>query len=167
MRVLRAALFCTVCAITAPALAGDEVLYGPEPNWVEPADIEEAIQAGGASELLWDWQYRLEDGVVHAYTDRAVRIDNPQSQMEQNQLSLSWLPDKGDLTVHRLEIHRGGEVVDLLGAGTKFEVLRREMGLEERLLDGELTATLSVPGLRVGDVLRIAHSGVDRRPGAG
>jgi hypothetical protein len=34
--------------------------------------------------------------------------------MSENQISLSWLPDKGDLTIHRLEIRRGGEVIDLL-----------------------------------------------------
>lgn len=158
MRSLRATLFCTACVIAAPALAGEEVLYAPAPEWVDQAALGEVIASSRASDLLWDWQYRLEDGVVHAYTDRAVRIDNPQMQMEQNQLTLSWLPDKGDLIVHRLEIHRAGEVIDLLGSGAKFDVLRREMGLEQRLLDGKLTATLSVPGLRVGDVLRIAHS---------
>src|SRR5690606_22231211 len=50
------------------------------------------------------------------------------------------------------------ETIDLLGGDAKFDVIRREQGLEARLLDGELTATLAIPGLRVGDVLRTAYS---------
>src|SRR5690606_37367299 len=101
---------------------------------------------------------RLEDGVVYSYSDSAIRIDNSQSLMAQNTVSIGWLPDKGDLTVHRLEIYRNGETIDLLGEGAEFDVIRREQGLEARLLDGELTATLAIPGLRVGDVLRTAYT---------
>src|SRR5690606_42156041 len=67
--------------------------------------------------------------------------------------------DKDDLTVHQVEIYRDGEVIDLLASGSEFDVIRREQGLEARLLDGELTATLAIPGLRGGDVLRTAYSG--------
>src|SRR5690606_41417556 len=88
----------------------------------------------------------------------AVRVANAQTLVEHNTLSIGWLPDKGDLTVHRLEIYRDGEVIDLLASGAEFDVIRREQGLEARLLDGELTATLAIPGLRVGDVLRTAYS---------
>ena len=162
MRLMRGAISAsTLFASTflaSPAFAGDEVLYASAPSWVSQSELPNATDGEGPSDLLWDWQYRLEGGVVYAFTDQATRIDNPERQMEMNQLTLSWLPDKGDLTVHRLEIHRAGEVRDLIAEGVTFEVIRREMGLEQRLIDGELTATLSVPGLRVGDVLRIAHS---------
>ena len=145
--------------LSTAAHAGEDPLYAQTPAWVDEAEISELLADKSApAELLRDWQYRLEDGVVHAYTDFAVRIDNPQALMNQNTQSLTWLPDKGDITVHRLEIHREGEVIDLVADGVTFDVLRREQGLEYRLLDGQLTATVSVPGLREGDVLRIAHS---------
>ncbi len=157
MRVLIGA-FLAGTFLATPALAADEVLYADIPAWVDQADVAAVSRAGGPAERLRDWQYRIEDSVVHAYVDRAVRIDNPQALMEENQLSLAWAPDKGDLTVHRLEIRRGGQVIDLLAQGVTFEVIRREQGLEQRLIDGELTATLSVPGLREGEVLRTAFS---------
>lgn len=157
IRHLIAAFLAGTC-LASPALAGDEVLYGDIPAWVEQADIADVTRQGGPAERLRDWQYRIEHSVVYAYADRAVRIDNPQALMQENQISLAWLPDKGDLTVHRLEIRRAGEVIDLLAQGVTFEVIRREQGLEDRLIDGELTATLSVPGLREGDVLRTAFS---------
>lgn len=144
--------------IAGAAHAGEDILYADAPAWVDKADVAALAQIDGPAVLLYEWQYRIEDGVVYAYTDRAVRIDNPQSLMQENTLSLAWLPDKGDLTIHKLEIIRGGEVIDLHANGATFDVLRREQGLEQRLLDGELTATLSVPGLREGDVLRTAYT---------
>ncbi len=144
--------------IAGAAQAGEDIIYQATPEWVAQADVVALAQDDGPAQLLFEWQYRIEDGVVYAYTDRAIRIDNPQSLMEENTLSFTWLPDKGDLTVHRLEIIRDGEVIDLKTQGAEFDVIRREQGLEQRLLDGQLTATLSVPGLREGDVLRTAYT---------
>jgi tetratricopeptide (TPR) repeat protein len=142
----------------APVLAGEEVLRGAAPAWVDEAELDLAGARRAPSELLADWQHRIEDGVVHSYADRAIRIDNPQTLMDENILSLSWLPDKGDLTMHRLEIHRDGQVIDLLEDAPDFEIIRRELGLEARLIDGELTATLPIPGLKVGDILRTSYT---------
>ncbi len=158
MKLVRLALFCTAAVIARPAVAGDEVLYAPVPAWVEETELAAPASGTGPASLLRDWQYRLEDGVVTSYTDGAFRLDNPQALMQQGTVSLDWLPDKGDLTIHRLEIMRGGEVIDLVAQGVTFEVIRREQGLEQRLLDGQLTATLAVPGLRERDVLRLAYS---------
>lgn len=158
MKPLRAALLATAALLASPALAGEQVLYAPAPDWVEQASLEPGELAQGPAALLRDWQYRLEDGVVTAFSDTALRMDNPQALMQLGTLSLGWLPDKGDITVHRLEILRGSEVIDLVAQGVRFEVLRREQGLEQRLLDGQLTATLAAPGLREGDVLRLAYS---------
>ena len=142
----------------AGAMAGDKVLTGAAPDWIAPASLDTADARGGPAELLADFQHRLEDGVVRSYYDSAMRIDNSQTLMDQNTVSIDWLPDKGDLTVHRLEIYRDGATIDLLAEGAEFDVIRREQGLEARLLDGALTATLSIPGLQVGDVLRTTYS---------
>ena len=134
------------------------MLYEPVPDWVIPAELDKELIEDGPSQVLLDWQHRLEEGLVREYSDSAVRIDNPQELMEEGTLTLNWMPDKGDLFVHRVEILRGGETRDLISDGAEFEVLRREQGLERRLLDGRLTATLAVPGLKVGDVLRVTSS---------
>lgn len=158
---LRFPLFCgTALAIFCanPALAGEEVLYGDTPSWIDQASLDTSAIDEGPSQLIADWQHWLEDGVVTTYADNAMRIDNPQALMEQGTISLDWLPDKGDLTIHRVEILRGDERIDLIGSGAEFDILRREQGLEQRLLDGQLTATMAVPGLQVGDVLRVTHS---------
>lgn len=157
---LSSVLLCGSMLTLVPnaALAGEKVLEGAPPPWVAIADLASIDSKSAPAELLADFQHRIEDGVVHSYFDRAVRIDNAQTLVQHNTLDIRWLPDKGDLTVHRLEILRGGDVIDLLAEGAEFDVIRREQGLEARLLDGELTATLSIPGLRVGDVLRTTYS---------
>ena len=154
-------LLATALSCSAPALAGEEVLYGPAPDWAAPADIQAALETGKAL-VLYDKQVRLEHGNATAFSDIAFRIDSPDALTNLGTLKLGWLPDKGDLTVHRLEIIRGGETIDLLAQGARYEVLRRERDLERRSIDGALTATLAVPGLKVGDVLRYSQSTTKR-----
>lgn len=52
--------------------------------------------------------------------------------------------------MHVIKVHRDGEVIDVLKKAS-FEILRREDQLEVARLDGNLTAVLRVPDLRVGD----------------
>ena len=143
-------------ALPVTAMAGDEPLYQPAPAWVIEAALPAATR--GSPIVLADDQRRIEEGRVSTYTDRAVRIDNPQMLTAAGTLQSQWLPDKGDLIVHRVSIIRDGAEIDLLAGGARFDVLRRETQLERRVLDGSRTATMAVPGLRVGDILRLTHT---------
>ncbi|AKM06700.1 DUF3857 domain-containing protein [Pelagerythrobacter marensis] len=149
-------------AIAAPAWAGEEILYQPEPEWVEVADLPPADSHPGKPMRLVESQVLMDGGTVWEFTDIAFAFDTPEMLSELGTVSPSWLPDKGDLIVHRIELVRDGETLDVLADGARFEVLRRERYLEQRMLDGGLTATLAVPGLRVGDTMRVAYS-VTRR----
>lgn len=148
----------SLLALSAPAYAGEDVIYAAAPAWVEPYELDKTLIADGPSALLYDWQHRLDGGTVTSYEDAAIRIDNPDTLTEEGTVTLTWMPDKGDLTVHRVAILRGDETIDVLKDGATFDVLRREEGLENRLIDGELTATMAVPGLEVGDILHVTHS---------
>jgi len=151
-RLVPVALASSAILQAGPALAGETVLYQPAPDWAEATELPADL--AGPPVILYDDQRRIEAGVLAIYTDRAIRIDNPQMLQALGTLQASWLPDKGDLMVHAIDILRDGEVIDVLGQGTRFEVLRRETMLEQRMLDGARTAALTVPGLRVGDILR-------------
>lgn len=153
--LLSATAIVAVCA--APAQAGDEIIYADVPEWVVAPDFDAALDKGETLVLL-DRQVRMEGGVVQDYFDVAFKMENPQVMTQLGTPQLSWQPDKGDLYVHRMQIIRGGEVIDVLAEGAKLEVIRRERQLESRLIDGMLTGTMAIPGLRVGDVLRMTHS---------
>jgi tetratricopeptide (TPR) repeat protein len=79
-------------------------------------------------------------------------------------LSLPWQPAHGDLTLHRIEIIRGDQIIDVLGKGEGISVLRREAGLERLMVDGQLTAVKHIEGLRVGDLLHMAFSLSEQDP---
>src|SRR5690606_14557035 len=131
----------------APAWAGEEPIYQPAPDWVLPAELPTA--RSGPPIVLLDEQKRIEGNRVWSYSDRAFRIDNPQVLQGAGTIQAQWMPDKGDLIVHRVAIVRDDEEIDVLKDGARFDVLRREQQLEQRSIDGLLTATLAVPGLRV------------------
>lgn len=142
---------------SVPAWAGDQVLYAPAPKWVVAADLA-SVAKGNEELVLIDRQRMLGDGTVTSYEDVALRLTTPDAVNKLNTMTLQWFPDKGDLTVHRLEIVRDGQTIDVLKGEAKFSVLRRETGLEQREVNGRLTAVLAVPDLRVGDILRITKS---------
>lgn len=154
------ACLLAAAAPVATARAGTQPLYKPAPAWVQPASLP-AATASLPPLALYDTQQRLEDGQVWVYSDIVRRIVNAEELGKQTSLTLPWVPDKGDLIVHRLEILRGGDVIDLIAKGQRFTVLRREANLEQQMVTGVLTATLDVEGLRVGDMLRIAFSITD------
>lgn len=159
MKLYRASALALLSAssLSTPAWAGEEVLYEPAPEWVEPTDFAGAREKGEEL-VLYDRQVRLEDGTVTGYTDHAIEIRNTKALQSNGTLQFSWQPDKGDLVVHRLELVRGDQVIDLVEQGIKPEILRRESKLENRSVDGRLTAAFAIPGMAVGDILRATTS---------
>jgi tetratricopeptide (TPR) repeat protein len=147
--------FALLCGASA-AQAGDKVIYAAAPTWVKPAPTLD-LTATDAN-LLYDSQQRIEGATVTSYLDVAQRAVTAETLNGLGTLTFPWMPDKGDLIVHRVAILRGGEAIDVLKRGGKFSVIQREQGLEQRSLNGMLTATMPVEGLQVGDVLRITIS---------
>lgn len=153
-----------LASVGGVAHAGDKPLYQPAPAWVKPAPPIDATKLKDDSPLLLtlDRQERLEDGTVWAYSDIATRLATPEVVAQAGTITVPWQPEMGDLIVHKVEIIRGAEHIDLLATGKRFEVLRREQQLEQRQLNGQLTATMAVEGLRVGDVLHFVASVTDK-----
>lgn len=144
--------------LPGPVLAGEEPLYQALPAWVTPAPaMDPAKSATGAQMVLFDVQRRIEQGQAWTVTDIAVRADTTEALTQLSTITADWTPDHGDLIVHRVQILRGNETIDVL-ASAKFTVLRREQQLERRIILGTLTGTLTVPGMRVGDILRYTVS---------
>lgn len=142
------------------AWAADKVLYQPTPDWVAPAPALDPAKITDASPivLMLDNQQRLKDGEVWSYAETATRIASSEVLGQVGTVSFPWQPAAGDLIIHKAEIVRGAERIDLLKSGKGFSVIRREQQLEQRMLDGMLTATMPVEGLRVGDILHLAIS---------
>ena len=167
MRIVLPSVALALLAGTAHA--GDQPLYKPAPDWVTPApaiDIK-TVSAEDPLMLRLDQQQRLQGDEVTAYVDMMINVSSPEVLTQAGTLQFPWDPANGDLIIHSVEILRGGETIDLIKAGQKFTVIRREQMLERAQMNGLLTATMAVEGLRVGDVLRVAVSTVRHDPALG
>lgn len=147
------------------AHAGDKPLMQPMPDWVKPAPAPDTRNLTDDSPLLLvnDVQARLGDGGSWTYVERATRLATIQSVSQAGTIKIDWQPAHGDLIVHAVDILRDGQRIDAL-KGRVFTVIQREAGLEKMMLDGQLTATLAVEGLRPGDVLDLRYSLTNRDP---
>lgn len=131
--------------------AGNQIQTGPVPKWAvqsEPIPVP-ADAAGAVFIRRQDSEVHLDDKGQLLYNGYRIRILHS-SALQLGNLSLAWNPAAGSPIVHVIKIHRDGEVIDILKKAS-FEILRREDQLEAARLDGNLTAVLRVPDLRVGD----------------
>ena len=154
-------LFALGLAFTGPpASAGETPLYEPSPSWISSVpDAKDALTASsGGALIVYDVQQRIDGATLWQYVDSAVHITSPELLAKYTNVAFNWFPDKGDLTVHELSFLRGGQIIDLLAAGKRLDVLRREAKLEQHQLTGILTATAQIDGLRMGDVVRVRYS---------
>ena len=153
-------------ALAAPAYAADQLQYGPAPAWVASRPVPPEASPGSDAPfdfLLTDTQVKLEPGMMATYSHNAVRINNAQGLGVGN-VAAMWDPAFDEVTVHRLALRRGNQLVDILGAGQKFTILRREQNLEQQTLNGQLTATLQPEGIQVGDVVEVEMTVIHRDP---
>jgi tetratricopeptide (TPR) repeat protein len=143
------------------AFAGDKVDLGPAPSWVQPAVVpaDNGVPTEAAVRiLLTDWQFNFSASGDEGYFATQLRVQTPQGLAAAGTLSLPWNPATDALTVHKVHIIRGGQIIDVLANGQAFAVLRRENSLEYATLNGVLTAVIQPAGLQVGDTIDLAYS---------
>jgi tetratricopeptide (TPR) repeat protein len=141
-------------------LAQTSVTVAPPEAWVKPVPIPAAAATDSTAAvrfLLQDIQTKFGADGDETYGETAIRFQTPQG-LQAGTVALPWNPETDTLTVHKVHIVRGDQVIDVLAAGQTFTVLRRETNLELATLDGMLTAALQPEGLQVGDVLDIAFT---------
>jgi transglutaminase-like putative cysteine protease len=154
-----------VLAQTQTQVQTGNVRYGAEPDWVLPPPASTATPSPDGAPVRVDYsdqQVRIGKDSDDSYIHYRMKLLTPQALAAGN-LSVSWQPAAGGVTVHRLNIVRDGTVIDVLQS-SKFTVLRRENNLDSAMLDGLLTAVLQTPGLQVGDELEFALSIDGRDP---
>jgi tetratricopeptide (TPR) repeat protein len=156
VRLIGSLLGTAVLLTAGPALAAETVKVGPAPAWVTPQAIPQTKPTDApVAILLSDEQISFNSGTRTVFAETALRIQNPEGLAAGN-ISFSWNPSTDAVTVNKLHILRDGKVIDVLGAGQTFTILRRESNLEAAILDGTLTANIQPEGLVEGDVIDLA-----------
>lgn len=151
--LLAANLFWLGSHAEASAALNDQPVYQQPATWVvdAPAPDDKPGPVDAALRTVYiDTQVRISpDGTQDTYAAYRFKVLKPEALVIGN-LSVTWQPDEGAMTIHQVRVIRGAQTTDVL-ASTKFTVLQREAQLEQSMLNGERTATLQVPGLEVGD----------------
>lgn len=135
----------------------DRVLVAPAPQWTVavPPPPERPVE-GALDFRLVDVQVRVDERGLHQFFHQILRVLTPEGLTLAGNVSVAWQPGIGSARVNRVVVHRDGRAIDILGDGSRFQVLRRESNLENMELDGVLTAVMPVPDLRVGDEIEVA-----------
>nr|NUR36772.1 DUF3857 domain-containing protein [Sphingomonas sp.] len=158
MRFTSFLLAGTAIASSSAAIAADQLKFGPLPSWVAEQPVPPAsdkVKDRPVALLLHDQQNLLEPGKISTYSELAFKIQKPEGLAAGN-LSITWNPAFDSVTVNRLEVRRGNQVIDVLKSGQTFTTMRRESNLELAMLDGMLTANIQPEGLQEGDVVELA-----------
>jgi hypothetical protein len=109
-------VFLPVCAYAA-----DQPVYAPPGNWVKQRELPKAPAPDTGTPtrmILEDMQVNFADGARETYAESISKIQTPQGLSGIGNLALNWKPDTDMLTIHRLHIIRGDQVIDLLGGRT-------------------------------------------------
>ena len=136
--------------------AGAFSLSDPIPAWVEMIAIPEASQAYPVVLRLADTQYYI-DGTPVVYVRRALLVNDAASLSSAGQISIPFVPEYNQLKLHTVRVHRNGQSLDRTQS-SNVRFLQRETGLEQGVYSGEVTASILISDLRVGDTLEFAYS---------
>ena len=164
-------LIASLLGLAGPSLsaAADAIRYQPPEAWVldPPSAPDAPVAADAPFRMLYlDNQIRvLPDGTEEAYTAYRLKVLKPEALPAGN-VQVAWAPNDGGITIHYLRLIRDGRATDVL-ASSPFTVLQREEQLEQSVFTGRQTATLQVPGLRVGDEIAFAATVSRREVGFG
>lgn len=145
----------------------DHIQRGPVPKWAVLSDpLPVPADAAGALFIRrQDTEVHLNNKGQQIFDSYRVKLLHANA-LQLGNLSVTWNPAAGSPTVHYINIYRDGAVINVLEKSS-FEILRREDQLEAARLDGNLTAVLRIPDLRVGDELEFGATTPSNDPTLG
>ena len=141
--------------------------FAPAPAWVEAAPLPDAADAAPTSDgtryLLLDDQVDARAGTPVWFRRVVTRLDGSRALADGGQIAIDFQPDYQRVVVHAVDVVRNGVRTDRR-KDARVQVLRREEDLDSAIFDGSHTATLTVPDLRVGDIVDYSFSLVGDNP---
>ncbi|MDV6329210.1 DUF3857 domain-containing protein [Asticcacaulis sp. 201] len=134
--------------------------FAPEPDWVKvqdfkrPATLDQSKSPYGFYTWLVDDQSKL-DFRPHRYDRTIEEVVNLSALSYLANVTLPFNPYYDELTIHHIRILRGDQVIDV-DVESRYIVMRRERSFERLVLDGRWTLAVTLPDVRVGDIIDTA-----------
>lgn len=123
--------------------------------------IDVAVTKGevndGIGYLLTDQQNRIDANGRSSYRRIASKAINAKGVESIANIEIRFDPSYSTLTLHSIDIVRGGHVIPKLPTA-QVRVLQRETSLDYRVFDGTKTASVFLDDVRVGDVVDYSYS---------
>lgn len=159
-RILLATIALSALAHAAQAEEAPQLTFAPPADWVRPVvpaapahDVSKADHAVTNRSI----QVRYSDDGAQIFVETMVRIQTPRG-LSAARPTLEWEPGGETVTVNKAQLIRDGQVIDLLGRGQSFIIIRREPDLDHAMISGALTAVLQPDGVEVGDIVDFAYT---------
>ena len=167
---LFAALIGSLAGSLADSLAGapawaDDMVEVPDrppveapPGWIARVDADPADPKNSQLEyLLIDRQLRVEGDGSSSYTRFVMHLGNQSAVDDESHVQIIYRPANERIILHSLVLRRGDRTIDQLRRA-RISTLRRELDLEQGIIDGELTTSIVLEDVRVGDVLEYSYT---------
>lgn len=137
---------------------GFSYTQAPLPDWVA---IPEAVEATSAKSAMYyeliDDEYKI-DSDTTIFFRNIVRVVQKSAGLDiASQVKIDFDPSYQSLAFHKLVVVREGQRINRLDDDS-IKLLQRETGLEEKLYNGSVTATLDLDDIRLGDKIEYAFS---------
>lgn len=162
-------------AVLASGLAwsADAVSLAEKPPVAAPPSWTKTIQPAAADPkntqldyLLIDRQLRIEDRGSSFYAHFVMRLGNQSAVDEESHVQITYRPSTQRIVLHSLQLRRGGKTIDQLQRA-RISTLRRELDLEQGIIDGDLTTSIVLEDVRVGDILDYSYTLITAEDGLG
>lgn len=128
------------------------------PRWVTRVEAEPADPDNSQLHyLLIDRQLRVEDRGSSSYSRFVLHLGNQSAVDDESHVQITYRPATERITLHTLTLRRGDQSIDLLQRA-RISTLRRELDLEKGIIDGDLTTSIVLEDVRVGDVLEYSYT---------
>jgi transglutaminase-like putative cysteine protease len=139
-------------------LQADSFIRTPQyPSWSIPLLDIPKIAAIGALQTLYSETQFLATTKPDYLVVRAFQVNDQSALKEVGQYPIDFVPAYEKLRLHSVKVIRGGQSFDKTSA-VSIRFLQREVGLENGIYSGTVTAALLTEDIRVGDIFFIAYS---------
>ena len=134
----------------------------PPGAWVRGVDVpadpsRPAAESTGTRYLFFDRQVRVGEADQEDYVRTVWKVETTAGLQDASEIEIGFDPTFERLVIHHARVRRDGRTVWSFSPG-EVRVIEAEEDLEARLYNGELTATIFVKGLRVGDTVDYAFT---------
>jgi transglutaminase-like putative cysteine protease len=162
--VINSAVFLLL--LTASCLLGQTVQPGVNtgipPEWVQETEFAKDTSSTSTNQDPYGQSlvlYEKQENVLtsESFTHLVKEITSVTGAQKEANLSISYDPSFQKLTIHKVVIHRNGQVLERLDPG-KFKLIQQETDLNRQIYNGTVSAVLFLDDVRVGDQIEYAYT---------